>query len=148
MPIWIWKEKSATLSFCLLTFKLTAFFFSLPSSVSWCLSPAKKKNSHSHTEFQELFCHFHHHCTLLFIPMKATSHLASSAHRNFDTRLLSRKNSEVACCRRFRFSLIKNVWSRCLTQRGCQSFQRFSSVKLQSVTQTSCLKVMKGSSFP
>ena len=111
MLIWIWKEKSATLSFCLLTFKLTAFFFSLPSSVSWCLSPAKK-NSHSHTEFRELFCHFHHHCTLLFIPMKATSHLASSAHRNFDTRLLSRENSEVACCRRFRFSLINNVWLR------------------------------------
>ena len=148
MPIWIWKEKSATLSFCLLTFKLTAFFFSLPSSVSWCLSPAKKKFTLPHWIPRTLLSFSPPLHTLLFIPMKATSHLASSAHRNFDTRLLSRKNSEVACCRRFRFSLIKNVWSRCLTQRGCQSFQRFSSVKLQSVTQTSCLKVMKGSSFP
>ena len=36
--------------------------------------------------------------------------------------------------------------SRC-EQRGCQSFHSFSSLKLQSVTQTSCLKVLKGSSF-
>ena len=39
-----------------------------------------------------------------------------------------------------------HAFSRC-EQRGCQSFHRFYSVKLQSVTQTSCLKVMKGSSF-
>ena len=37
-----------------------------------------------------------HHGTLLFIPKRTTSHLASSARRNFGTRSLNRENSEVA----------------------------------------------------
>ena len=50
----------------------------------------------SHTEFREIFFHFHHQGTLLFIPNRATSHLASSSRRNFGTRSLNNENSEVA----------------------------------------------------
>lgn len=55
-----------------------------------CLSPTNNF-SLSHTEIREIFFHFHHHCTFLFI-----SHLASSSRRNFGTRSLNNKNSEVA----------------------------------------------------
>ena len=116
-------------SFYLLTFKFTAFFFPLPPSLSWCISPTKNFTL-SHW-IQRTLLSFSPPRHFILLPMKVTSHLASSAHRNFDTRLLNRENSEVAYCRRFRFS----------------SFHRFYSVKLQSVAQTSSLKVMKGSLF-
>ena len=66
--------------------------------------------------------------------MKVTSHLASSAHRNFDTRLLNRENLEVAYCRRFRFSLINNVWSRFLTLRT-ERLSIFSQVLFGEATE-------------
>ena len=106
MLIWIWKETSATLY--LLTLKLTAFFFPLPPSLSWCLSPTEKC-SLSHTEFRELFSHFHHQGTLFFIPMRATSHVTSSSRHNFDTSLLNRENSEVTHCRKIRSWLMNEL---------------------------------------
>ena len=49
-----------------------------------------------HYEISRNLRSFLYHCTLFFIPMKATSHLASSSCRNFGTRSLNRQNSEVA----------------------------------------------------
>ena len=49
-----------------------------------------------HYEISKNFRSFLYHCTLFFIPMKATSHLASSSGRNFDTKSLNRENSVVA----------------------------------------------------
>ena len=49
-----------------------------------------------HYEISRNFRSFPYHCTLFFIPMKATLHLASSSGRNFGTKSLNRENSEVA----------------------------------------------------
>ena len=49
-----------------------------------------------HYEISRNFRSFLYHCTLFFIPMKATSHLASSSGRNFGTKSLNRENSVVA----------------------------------------------------
>ena len=49
-----------------------------------------------HYEISRNFRTFLYHCTLFFIPMKATTHLASSSGRNFDTKSLNRENSVVA----------------------------------------------------
>ena len=48
-----------------------------------------------HYEIFKSFRLFLYHCTLFLIPMKATSHLASSSGRNFGTISLNRENSEV-----------------------------------------------------
>ena len=49
-----------------------------------------------HYEISRNFRSFPYHCTLFFIPMKATLHLASSSGRNFGTKSLNRENSVVA----------------------------------------------------
>ena len=71
------------------------FSFLYRHHLAVCLSPTNNI-SLSHTEFREIFFHFHHQGTLLFIPNRATSHLASSSRRNFGTRSLNNENSEVA----------------------------------------------------
>ena len=46
----------------------------------------------SHIEFRETFAHFRYHGTLFFMPVRVTSHLASSSSRYFGTRSLKREN--------------------------------------------------------
>ena len=47
-----------------------------------------------HYEIFKSFRSFLCHCILFLIPMKATSHLASSSGRKFGTRTLNRENSD------------------------------------------------------
>ena len=142
MLIWIWKERSATPSFYLLTFKLTAFFFPLPPSLSWCISPTKK--FHSPTPNSENSSVTFTTTALYSFTDEsyfALSHL--SAHRNFDTRLLNHENSEVAYCRWFRFSLINNVWS-CFLMLRTESLSIFSQVFFGEATERDANFMSKG----
>ena len=70
------------------------FFFLCRRHFTQCLSRKSMYIFFSlfHYEISRNFRSFLYHCTLFFIPMKATSHLASSSGRNFGTKSLNREN--------------------------------------------------------
>ena len=95
-------------------FPITFFLQILDSLWGECLSA--KLFLLSNTEFWEIFAHLHG--ALFFIPMRATSLLASFSRRYFGTRSMKSKNSEVNLFRKWPIPTLQkkcrmtNVWTQ------------------------------------
>ena len=101
-------------------FPITFFLQILDSLWGECLSA--KLFLLSNTEFWEIFAHLHG--SLFFIPMRATSLLASFSRRYFGTRSMKSKNSEVNLFRK---------WPIPTLQKKMQNDERMDTKKVEKM---------------